>query len=504
MIRHFFIDSIATIVKGSFMNTSLNPIMEINYGNGITRGVLHFDEKQILDLVKDKTFADTSKLCCHLKMTNCFSVDGLPYEKHIFRNTDKNAKRAASFDLIAFKLPQVFDGGRGYDYDEDFWIVKSDSHSNHGVSWYFARDGYVWPVDVDKIDYNDPGLNIDIDKGNIWVIQDGEKKRINLEGGVYSNDFIKSELENFDKGEESVIIDKQRFEFGNENMDMNITNYVLDIINGKPNYGIGIMFAPMYEEMKTSIQQYVGFFTDKTNTYFHPYVEVKYEEYISDDRENFSIGRTNRLYLYSLVDGEPVNLDNIPNCEVEGSGYEVKQATKGVYYAEINASKDIMEGGTIGYDNWSNLALNGENFDDIEMEFEIKPTSNFIKMGNGSSDKNSLVPCLSGINDAEKLNRGEVREVEVDFRKKYTSDKKELVNGAEYRIYVKDATREITVIDYQPVEKGFLNNFFVVYTEDLIPNEYYVDIKVNQGREVKYFKNALRFTVVSDVTERYE
>ena len=50
MIRHFFIDSVATIVKDSFENTSLNPIMEINYGNGITRGILRFDEKQIIDL----------------------------------------------------------------------------------------------------------------------------------------------------------------------------------------------------------------------------------------------------------------------------------------------------------------------------------------------------------------------------------------------------------------------------------------------------------------------
>ena len=170
MIRHFFIDSVATIVKGSFENTSLNPIMEINYGNGITRGVLRFDEKQIIDLVEDKTFADISKLCCHLKMTNCFSVDGLPYEKSILRNGDKKAKRAASFELIAFRLPQIFDEGRGYDYEEDFWIENSRSKSNHGVSWFFARDGYVWPVDTDKIDYTKPNLNIDIDTGNIWTI----------------------------------------------------------------------------------------------------------------------------------------------------------------------------------------------------------------------------------------------------------------------------------------------------------------------------------------------
>lgn len=504
MIRHFFLDSVGTIVEGSFMNTSLNPIMEVNYGNGITRGVLHFDEKQIISLVEDKTFVDLDKLCCHLKMTNCFSVDGLPYEKHMFRNGEKKAKRAASFELIAFKIPQKFDEGRGYDYDEDFWIENNRSFSNHGVSWYFSQDGRVWPIDSDKIDLNDPGLNIDIETGRIWTLVDGEKRKIILDGGIYSNDFIQSELEKFEKGEKSIIIDKQHFEFGNENLDMNITDYVIDVINGEKNYGIGIMFSPIYEKMKSMTQQYVGFFTDKTNTFFHPYVEVEYKEYISDDRENFSIGKTNKLYLYSLVDGVPTNLDEIPMFNIDGASYEVKQATKGVYYAEIKASKDIMESGTIGYDNWSNLVLNGENMDDVEMDFEIKPSSNFLSVGNGSSVKNSLVPCLSGINDAEKLHRGEVREVNVDFRKKYTTDKKELINGAEFRLYVKDATREITVIDYQPVEKGFLNNFFVLYTDDLIPNDYYIDIRVNQGREVKYFKNALRFTVVSDVTERYE
>ena len=504
MIRHFFIDNAATIIKDSFENTSLNPIMKINYGNGITRGVLHFDEKQIIDLVEDKTFANVDRLCCHLKMTNCFSVDGLPYEKNIFKNNGKNAKRAASFELIAFKLPQKFDSGRGYDYEEDFWIENSQSKTNHGVSWFFARDGYVWPVDSDKLDYTNPNLNVDIDNGNIWVKENGEKKIVRMDGGIYSTDFIESELLKFEAGEPSVIIDKQHFEFGNENMDMNITDYVLDIINGEPNYGIGIMFSPMYEKMKTSTQQYVGFFTDKTNTFFHPYVEIEYKEYISDDRENFSIGKFNKLYLYSLVNGKPTNLDEIPSCEINGMAYEVKQATKGVYYAKIKGSKDIMDSGTIGYDNWSNLALYGENIDDIEMEFEIKPSSNFMKLGNGSSDRNNVVPSLSGINDAEKLNRGEVREVEVDFRKKYTTDKKELIDYAEFRLYIKDATREITVIDYQPVEKCFLNNFFVIYTDDLIPNEYYIDIRVNEGRDVKYFKNVLRFTVVSNVTERYE
>ena len=163
-----------------------------------------------------------------------------------------------------------------------------------------------------------------------------------------------------------------------------------------------------------------------------------------------------------------------------------------------------MEDGTIGYDKWSNLSLNGQKIDDIELEFEVKPQSNFLVVGNRSSNKSSFVPSLYGINDAEVLHRGEVREITVDFRKEYETDVKELIDSAEYRLYIKDGNRELTVIDYHPIDKNFLNNFFLVYTADLVPHEYFVDIRVNLGRETKYFKKVLRFTVVSDVTERYE
>ena len=62
----------------------------------------------------------------------------------------------------------------------------------------------------------------------------------------------------------------------------------------------------------------------------------------------------------------------------------------------------------------------------------------------------------------------------------------------------------IEVLPYQPIEQHFLNNFFIIYTQDLIPGEYFVDIEVVYGRETKYYKKVLRFKVLSDVTERYE
>ena len=212
----------------------------------------------------------------------------------------------------------------------------------------------------------------------------------------------------------------------------------------------------------------------------------------------------NNLYLYAYDNGEPINFDDIPTCSVEGVEGEVTQVSKGVYCAHFDANSLQLEDGSIYYDKWSNLALNGEDEGEVELEFSTRPKAYKLKFTSNSNVKDTMVPSIYGIDDLERLHRGEVREVTVDFRKEYEAEKKYLIDSAEYRLYVKDGNREVTVIDYHPIEKAFLNNFFVVYTEDLIPNTYYVDIKVKRGREVRYYKEALRFKVVSDVTERYQ
>lgn len=519
-VRHFFLDKTNTIVKGSYKNTGLNPILELNYGKGVSRGILHFDECQITSLIEDRTYAIPEKLSFRLKMTNCFSVDGVPYEKNLIRGNETNAQRATSFDVMAFKLPKSFDEGRGYDYESDFWMKGRRSLSNHGSSWYYAKDAHLWPVDSD-IDYFNELLNVDTETGKLWIMsgttqieKDAEGKwiidsgvtkvRVNLKGGIYSNEFFESEYEKYENGEESIFIGKQHFDFGDENLNIDITSYVLSVLNGEENYGIGLMFSPVYESLKTEKQQYVGFFTDHTNTFFHPYIECVYGETIHDDRENFCIGKENRLYLYVSSDGENINLDEIPTCTINGIEYDVVQQTKGVYYATVFGSKEQFVKGTVEYDVWSNLIVNGNELDEIELEFEVKPIEKFITIGTNKGSFDSVVPSIYGINDNENLNRHEIRTVNVDFRKKYETDKKLLLDGAEYRLYVKDGNREVTVINNTPIEKTFLQNFFNIHTEDLIPNKYYLDISVKNGSEKKYFKNILNFNIVSDVTNRYE
>lgn len=508
MIRHIFLDKTNTITQGSLWNTGLNPILELNYGKEVSRGLIHFDVNEIGDLIADGTFSDTSKLCCTLKMTNCASVDGLPYDKKIHHRASEPVERATSFDLILFKLPQEFDAGKGFDYASDFWITNNHSRAYVSMpsNWYYAKTGTVWEVDKDKMVPDENGrLEFD-DNHPTYYYQyvEGERVRIDIEGGIYSHAKLVREYEKFLNGEESIIVGAQHFDFGAENFAINVTDYVLECLETGKNYGLGLAYIPSLERMRLNTQQYVSFFTDLTNTFFHPYVECVYNDPIMDNRANFCIGRTNRLYLYSNIDGSPVSLDEGITCTVDGVEYEVKQASKGVYYVEITPNECDMEVESIHYDLWSNLALNGQEIDDVEQEFVVSPMSNFLQIGSESAKGDKVVPQVSGINDGEDLARGEIREVVVDFRKEFTTNRKELLDKAEYRLYIKDADREIDVIDYSPVEMAYLNNFFIINTEDLIPNDYYVDIKVVKGRETRYYKKVLRFKVVSNVTERYQ
>lgn len=539
MIRHIFLDKTNTIIENSYQNLGINPILSVGYGEFLMRGLIHFSLDEIRSLINDKTFANVDKLSFKLKMTNCFSVDSVPYEKPIAMSPGFLFKRASSFDLMLFKIPTPFDGGRGFDYADDLYIKNRLSYSTEGSNWYFAKTCVPWKYEVDKFNLNDMNLNLkkvryydrkksdeisyeimqiaeryyseqtDIETVKADLIEIAKDNSLNskaLKGGLYPNDYIRAEYEKYLNCEESIIIGTQHFDFGSENLEIDITQYVFDELSKEyeENYGICLAFTPYYESIGDDFEQYVGFFNDNTNTFFHPYIEVFYDDYVLDDRESITIGKNNNLCLYAYDDGNPVNLDQIPTCIVNGNEADVRQVTKGIYCANFYCSEDEMEPASIYVDEWKNISVNGKPHNDIELEFSTRPSCHKLMIGDVSNVKNQLVPALYGINDNEQLKRFQERIVIVDFREKFSTDKRKLTSNGEYRIYVYDGNRQLDVIPYTKIEKGFLNNYFKIYTEDFIPNKYYIDIKINDGNEVRFFENVLSFEIVSDVTERYE
>lgn len=466
MVKRTFLSKTNTIFKGSEDNFGLNPICMLNYGKTVSRVLLDFNIDEIREMYKDYY---TEGLLTHtLHMKNCGNIEPHKFKEEMMSTGENQLKkRATSFTIIVFKLNDRWDAGSGFDNSSDVWLIGDTSVSEEGSNWFQSYNGKEWK-----------------------------------EEGVYSNRTLALEYDKFSKGEDSIIVARQHFDYGNEDLCIDITKAIHDIIfSNEKFYGLGLAFSPLLESTERDKTQYVGFFSNHTNTFFEPCIETRCTEAIVDNRYTFSLDKTNKLYFYSIVGDEYVNLDELPKCTINDEEYTVKQAGKGIYYTELRLSSKEYEPETILYDIWSNIKINGDEMGEVEMQFTTMSKQTHFKFGEPVFEPIKLSAVLSGINDSERLNRGEKRIVRVILNRAYNSSTYELSDKAYYRLYVMDGKREIDVIDWDFIDVTGVYNTFSVDTNMLVPKEYHVDLKVKIGLETKVMKDVLKFSVVNNAND---
>ena len=332
------------------------------------------------------------------------------------------------------------------------------------------------------------------------------------ENGIYTNEHLSREYDKFSANEESIVIARQRFDIGNESISVDITDTVNKFISGElENHGIGIAFSPMTELTDSEYENYIGFLTDKTNTFFEPYLETRYDDVVSDDRSNFVLNKDNRLYLYCTIGDRLDDLDDCPTVTiVDGDDNVVLSPTKstrqfrGIYYVDLKLSQTHFKGGTMLYDTWGGISYHGTNLDDVELNFTLNNASNFFNIGDSTSTTNiTFSPSISGIQENEEIKRGDVRKLVIKSKPSYTNNTIQLMDSMEFRLYVKDGTREIDVIEWDKVNKSFTENYYMVDTNMLIPNKYHVDIRIRYSMNSIIHHDVLKFSIVDDLNNRY-
>jgi hypothetical protein len=373
--------------------------------------------------------------------------------------------RASSFDLILFTINQDWDNGVGYDYEIPILASGDYLYSTEPSNWVNARTGINWSGGT----------------------------------GVYSGT------------PSGITVTTQHFDKGNENIEMDITNYVNGVLTGNTNYGLGIAFARGYELINTTALQYVGFFTNNTQTFYEPYVETIYENVIKDDRNNFFLDKPNKLYLYVNLAGNPTNLDQIPTVNVYDyngdffSGYsssEVSHVTLGVYSIDILVPTDMNNIETMYNDVWTDITINGVNRPDLSLNFVVKDSMEYYNIGTNDMLPKKVAVNISGIRNQENIKRGDTRRVIVSARIPYTVEQTQYIDNLQYRLYVKEGNAELTVIDFQPVEMANNYYYFLLDTASLIPNTYYLDVLATSNLEVTTLKNVCQFNIVNQVELR--
>jgi hypothetical protein len=461
MVVRTYFDKNNTIIYNIPTNTGQNPVTELYYGgvnaeNSYTRFLFYFDETNLRDLYTGGTYVDLTKLTHTLRLTNTGSFD-----KSLLGTATCDGKdRASSFDLILFPINQTWDEGVGYDYSvSNTFLGGAESTSIHPSNWVEAQTNIQWSG------------------GN----------------GTYTGS--------------TTPLATIHFEHGNENINLDITDIVNGYLTGNTNNGLGFAFIRSLELTETGSYNYVGFFTRHTQTFYEPYVETIYDCHIKDDRANFYLDKTNKLYLYSNLGGQPTNLDVNPSVEIldnDGVVFSsitssaVTHVTKGVYCVEVNIPTST--GATDCYifnDVWKGILVNGISRPDITLDFELMDSDKYYNIGNNDELPKQYGFNVSGIRRDERIKAGDIRRVTVTARIPYTTNQTTVIDNLQYRLYVKEGRNELTVIDYQDVERAFNYNYFLLHTESLIPNTYYLDVKVTSNNEVTTIKDTISFDIVS-------
>ena len=465
-----------TLISNSYTNTGRNPVMELLFGGvttlssvGTTRFIFNLDLSLLTQKVNDGTISTgcTDTITHTLRMRNTSSFDS----EFLNTTTSQGITRATSFDLILFRIPnnQYWDEGVGYDF----------TNINDGV----------------------PGDRNYSDRPSNWY------QRTTLSGwtnpGIYSNNNTGSFNYN-----SLTIVDTQHFEFGNEDIAFDMTSEINNILNGSLTgvTGWGIAYKPQLELLTGLTESYtVGFFTRHTQTFYEPYLESNYNDLIQDDRNTFTQGTTNKLYLYLYQDGNPINLDTNPGVNIFDSngspvsglqGLNTCRRTAGVYEVTIPPFNGYSKPCTFE-DVWTGLTLNGFSIPDITNEFVLYPYTKSLSFG-----ANSLEPALYGfdfygLKQDEKIFNTDVRRVGVIIKKAYTTSV--VLNSVEayYRIYVKEGQTEVQVQDWTRINRTPNEYYFYFDTRDKIPNEYFVDMKVLSSGQVTTYKKQIKFQIVN-------
>ena len=466
-----------TLISNSFTNTGQNPVMELFYGsvintqypNGYSRFIFDLD----LTLLSEKVIDGTISMNCGGEVKHTLRmINTSTFNDFLNTETSQGRQRATSFDLILFRIPsnQLWDEGVGYDFADLIYEIKNDkNYSVRPSNWFQTTTIDNW---------TQPGI---YDNKNNGVVN-------------YNN---------------LTIVDTQHFEFGNENISFDMTNEINAILNGSLTdvSGWGIAYKPQVENLTGLTDNFeVQFFTRHTQTFYEPFLETSYNDLIEDDRNLFTLGKTNKLYLYLYDNGTPINLDLNPNVTInDSSGTPIPGlinlasclTTKGVYEITIPPLIGYKTPCTFS-DKWSNIYLNGFNLPNITNEFAMQPIKNSIQIGSTTSAEPKLYGFdFYGLKQDEKIYNTDIRKVGVIIKQAFSTQKLLQKVDAYYRVYVREGQTEVEVQDWTKINRTPNEYYFMFDTRDKIPNEYFLDIKVESSGEINTYKRQIKFQVVN-------
>ena len=469
--RSYFLKN-TSLISSNLTNNSLNPVTEISYGTfdrQVSRFIFDVDLNNLRDRIINGSI-NPNRIVKHvLHMTNTIAYAS----QYIGRKSySLGINRASSFSLNLFNVNQSWTEGAGYDFtysnkQDLFTLTTLPTIAEQAPNWTARTTGTAWTV-----------------------------------AGAYISGVTQN-------------LGSQAFEAGNENIDIDVTNYINQRLYGTGytgttaytgnSYGIGIKFPDNIENLETEYREAVAFHAKHTNTFYEPFIETIIDDTILDDRNYFYMDKDNDLYLYVNIGNFSQNIivnkvdiyDNEDNLIDTLSGTSIVNVSKGVYKISLNVDSQSFPDAVLFRDVW-NLTINNREVVHENSFYLISADKYYTFNLSNQIDFRNYYFYFWGINEKENIRAGNTRKVRLTIKELYPNQNNFLPLDIEYRLYTTvGAKYEIDIIPFTSVSRTSNGYEFDLDTSWLIPQDYYLQIRLVNGN---YYENkqTLSFTIVSD------
>ena len=481
--------------------------MEVSYGTSdkeLSRFIFDVDFDELRAKIADGTI-NPARISAHtLHMTNTirYAPEYLGKASYL-----SNINRASSFDLNLFNINQNWDEGNGYEFDYSKNLFQF-SLPNQPPNSYYERNGvilsgitgttitgvtimYNYSQTLDFTPNNQPVNWFQASGNTFWT-----------KAGAYISGVTQ-------------IIGSEHFEKGDEDIEIDVTDYINQRLFGTgytgtsaftgSSFGLGIKFPDSFEALDPTMRQAVAFHAKHTNTYYEPYIETLIDDNIKDDRNYFYLDKDNDLYLYVNVGGFQQNItvnkvdiyDYEDNLVTTLSGSSIVHVSKGIYKITLNIDSNTYPDAVIFKDIWS-LTVNSRTTTH-EGEFYLISPYKFYDFSNANQiNFENYFFYFWGISEKENIRAGVTKKIKLTIKELYANQNNFLPLDIEYRLFTTIGKKyELDLIPFTPVNRTNKGYEFNLDTSWLIPQDYYLQIRMKNG---DYYENkqTLSFTVVSN------
>jgi len=445
------------IIYNSEFNFGNFPLVDLFYGGGgnkpkFSRYLFHFEVSQLQEMYSSCQLGDLNNVKHRLKF------------KHSGFTETSYACMPNSYKVCLFKLDQDWSEGCGVDVDCSELCTTfarlGCSVDKSPSNWYFAQSGIAWD-----------------------------------ENGPFSSEtYVEPEY-----------ISCQEIFCNSPDLIIDVTDLVNELIlDDSLNYGYALAFHSETELELSDIEKHVVFFGRETNMFFEPFLETEYVNAIFDDRAKFYLDKPNRLYLYPTVDGEAINLDNLPTVEIYNELDQLQFTLSGtcqdlgVYYVEFEIDSADIQKCYAWTDKWTGISINGKTLPDQSMKFNLLPAENYYGFSyNTPLPDTNFSFSFRGVKRDEIIRRGDVKKIFVDLKSPSNPHKTITVDNIFFKLYIRQgAYDELVIIDWMPVNRGVCENWFLLDTSWMIPQSYILDFKVVNKQTVTTYPEKIKFNII--------